>query len=140
MKVRRYAEHVRKVQMFNEAEIGIFTRTGLTPVFFGDTLIGTRMPSLTYMLTFADMADLNAKWNVFVNDPAWKETLAAAAVCGCGDCEQYLQFVFESVELLADLGHFPEEMTEWNSCRIVEARRLVGGQCRLKPWTQVSKN
>ena len=68
-----YAGHVRKVQMFNEAEIGIFTRTGLTPVFFGDTLIGTRMPSLTYMLTFADVADLNAKWNVFVGDPAWKE-------------------------------------------------------------------
>jgi hypothetical protein len=68
-----YAGHVRKVQMFNEAEIGIFTRTGLTPVFFGDTLIGSGMPSLTYMLTFADVADLNAKWNVFVNDPAWKE-------------------------------------------------------------------
>lgn len=67
------AGHVRKVQMFNEAEIGIFTRTGLTPVFFGDTLIGSRMPSLTYMLTFADVADLNAKWAVFVNDPAWKE-------------------------------------------------------------------
>jgi hypothetical protein len=68
-----YAGHVRKVQMFNEAEIGIFTRTGLPPVFFGDTLIGTRMPSLTYMLTFADVAELNAKWNVFVNDPGWKE-------------------------------------------------------------------
>jgi NIPSNAP len=68
-----YAGHVRKVQMFNQAEIGIFTRTGLTPVFFGDTLIGSRMPSLTYMLTFADVADLNARWAVFVNDPAWKE-------------------------------------------------------------------
>jgi hypothetical protein len=67
-----YAGHVRKVQMFNEAEIGIFTRTGLTPVFFGDTLIGPGMPSLTYMLTFADVAELNAKWTVFVNDPAWK--------------------------------------------------------------------
>jgi hypothetical protein len=31
------------------------------------------MPSLTYMLTFSDVADLNAKWNVFVSDPAWKE-------------------------------------------------------------------
>ena len=68
-----YAAHVRKVQMFNEAEIGIFTRTGLAPVFFGDTLIGHRMPSLTYMLTFADVADLNAKWAVFGSDPAWKE-------------------------------------------------------------------
>jgi hypothetical protein len=68
-----YAGHIRKVQMFNEAEIGIFTRTGLTPVFFGDTLIGSGMPSLTYMLTFVDVAELNAKWNVFVNDPGWKE-------------------------------------------------------------------
>lgn len=68
-----YAGHVRKVQMFNEAEIGIFTRTGLTPVFFGDTLIGPRMPSLTYMLTFANVAELNANWAVFVSDPAWKE-------------------------------------------------------------------
>ncbi len=68
-----YAGHARKVQMFNDAEIGIFTRTGLAPVFFGDTLIGSRMPSLTYMLTFADVAELNARWAVFVNDPAWKE-------------------------------------------------------------------
>ena len=68
-----YAAHVRKVQMFNEAEIAIFARTGLAPVFFGDTLIGPRMPSLTYMLTFADVADLSAKWAGFVNDSAWKE-------------------------------------------------------------------
>jgi hypothetical protein len=67
------AAHIRKVQMFNEAEIGIFTRTGLAPVFFGDTLIGHRMPSLTYMLTFEDVADLNKKWAVFASDPAWKD-------------------------------------------------------------------
>lgn len=65
--------HIRKVHMFNQAEIGIFTRTGLTPVFFGDTLIGHRMPSLTYMLTFADVAELTAKWAIFGSDPAWKE-------------------------------------------------------------------
>jgi hypothetical protein len=65
--------HARKVAMFNEAEIGIFTRTGLSPVFFGETLIGTRMPSLTYMLTFADMAELTAKWAAFGADAAWKE-------------------------------------------------------------------
>jgi hypothetical protein len=39
-------------------EIEIFTRTGLTPVFFGETLIGTRMPSLPYMLTYTDTAEL----------------------------------------------------------------------------------
>ena len=68
-----HAAHIRKVQMFNEAEIAIFTRTGLTPVFFGDALIGNRTPSLTYMLTFTDVADLNSKWPVFGGDPAWKE-------------------------------------------------------------------
>ena len=68
-----HAGHVRKVQMFNQAEIGIFTRTGLAPVFFGDTLIGSRMPSLTYMLTFTDVADLIEKWKVFASDPAWKD-------------------------------------------------------------------
>ncbi|MGC2404439.1 MAG: NIPSNAP family protein [Acidobacteriaceae bacterium] len=67
------AAHVRKVQMFNEAEISIFVRAGLAPVFFGDTLVGHRMPSLTYMLTFEDVADLNKKWSVFAADPAWKE-------------------------------------------------------------------
>ena len=68
-----YGAHIQKVKMFNEAEIAIFTRTGLAAVFFGDTLIGHRMPSLTYMLTFADVADLMAKWAVFGSDPAWKE-------------------------------------------------------------------
>jgi hypothetical protein len=67
------AAHIRKVQMFNQAEIGIFTRSGLAPVFFGDVLVGHRMPSLTYMLTFEDVPDLNKKWAVFAADPAWKD-------------------------------------------------------------------
>jgi hypothetical protein len=68
-----HGTHARKVQMLNEAEIAIFTRTGFAPVFFGDTLIGARMPSLTYMLSFADSAELNERWAVFLSDPAWKE-------------------------------------------------------------------
>jgi hypothetical protein len=68
-----HAAHVRKVQMFDEAEIGIFVRTGLAPVFFGDTVIGHRMPSLTYMLTFEDVTELNKNWAAFVADPAWKD-------------------------------------------------------------------
>ena len=67
------AAHIRKIEMFNQAEIGIFTRTGLAPVFFGDVLVGPRVPSLIYMLTFEDVADLNKKWAVFASDPAWKE-------------------------------------------------------------------
>ncbi len=69
-------EHVRKVEMFHSGEFDIFVKAGCNPVFFGDTLIGTRMPNLTYMLSFVDQADLEAKWEVFRNDPAWKKLSA----------------------------------------------------------------
>lgn len=62
----------RKVEMFNEGgEIAIFRKTGLTPVFFGETLVGPRMPNLTYMLVFDDMAHRDRAWKTFVNDPDW---------------------------------------------------------------------
>ncbi len=68
-----YAAHVKKVEMFETGEIAIFQRTGLTPVFFAHNLTGTRLPSLTYMLTFTDVAELTAHWSTFGQDPAWKE-------------------------------------------------------------------
>ena len=64
-------DHVRKVEMFHAGEFEIFVNAGCHPVFFGDTLIGSRTPSLTYMLSFSDTADLDARWDVFRNDPAW---------------------------------------------------------------------
>ena len=73
MRAQAMGHMSRRSGCSTKRKIGIFTRTGLTPVFFGDTLIGPRMPSLTYMLTFADVADLNEKWAVFGSDPAWKE-------------------------------------------------------------------
>jgi hypothetical protein len=69
-------EHVRKVEMFHSGEFDIFLRSGFHPVFFGDTLVGSRMPNLTYMLSFTDLAELDAKWDVFRNDPAWKKLSA----------------------------------------------------------------
>jgi hypothetical protein len=66
-------DHVRKVEMFHSGEFEIFLNAGFHPVFFGDTLIGSRMPNLTYMLSFTDTAELEAKWDVFRNDPAWKK-------------------------------------------------------------------
>jgi NIPSNAP protein len=71
-----YRDHLLKVQMFHSGEFEIFKNAGFQPVFFGDTLIGPRMPSLTYMLAFADSGELDAKWNVFRNDPAWKKLSA----------------------------------------------------------------
>jgi hypothetical protein len=66
-------DHRVKVEMFNSGEFDIFKKAGFWDVFFGDTLIGPRLPNLTYMLSFPDLAELNAKWKVFSNDPDWKK-------------------------------------------------------------------
>ena len=77
--LRTYESHSikaakKKIEMFNEGgEIKIFLKTGLQSVFFGETIIGPRMPNLTYMLVFDDLADRDAKWKVFSGDPEWKE-------------------------------------------------------------------
>ena len=77
--LRTYESHSikaakKKIEMFNEGgEIKVFLKTGLQPVFFGETLIGPKMPNLTYMLIFEDMADRDAKWKVFGADPDWKK-------------------------------------------------------------------
>jgi hypothetical protein len=46
--------------MFNKGEFEIFKNAGCRAVFYADTLSGPRMPNLTYMLTFADIDELNA--------------------------------------------------------------------------------
>lgn len=77
--LRTYESHSikaskKKIEMFNEGgEIAIFKKTGLQPVFFGETLIGPLMPNLTYMLVFEDMADRDKKWKVFGGHPDWRK-------------------------------------------------------------------
>jgi len=77
--LRRYESHSemagkKKIEMFNDAgEIAIFKRVGLTPVFFGETIIGEMRPNLTYMLTFDDMEEHDRNWKVFGSDPEWKK-------------------------------------------------------------------
>ena len=66
-------DHIRKVEMFHHGEFEIFARAGFWQVFFGDMLIGPRMPQLTYMLSFPEVAEMNAKWDAFRNDPQWKK-------------------------------------------------------------------
>jgi hypothetical protein len=79
LQLRIYESHnqfkaKKKVHMFNEGgEIDIFRRTGLNPVFFGETLVGTRFPNLTYMLGFDDMEAKLAGWKAFTSHPDWKD-------------------------------------------------------------------
>ncbi len=76
--LRTYEAHSRKankkkVEMFDTAEVDIFRRTGLQPVFFGEGLVGTNLPSLTYMLVFDDMATRDKNWGQFGGHPDWKK-------------------------------------------------------------------
>jgi NIPSNAP len=68
-----HQDHRRKVEMFNSGEFDIFQKAGFWNVFFGDVLIGPRLPKLTYMLSFPDLAELNSKWKAFQTHPDWKK-------------------------------------------------------------------
>jgi hypothetical protein len=81
--LRTYESHSKrankkKIEMFNKGEIAIFRRTGLAPVFFGETLIGSKMPNLTYMLAFDNMEAHDKNWGAFVGDPEWKKLSTTA--------------------------------------------------------------
>lgn len=74
--LRTYESHSEKaaknkLEMFNAGEVPIFQHTGLTPVFFGEAVVGSNMPHLTYMLAFDDLAQRDAAWKAFVADPDW---------------------------------------------------------------------
>jgi hypothetical protein len=76
--LRTYESHSKKankkkIEMFNRGEIAIFRRAGLAPVFFGETLVGAKMPNLTYMLAYPDMAAHDKNWGAFISDPEWKK-------------------------------------------------------------------
>lgn len=66
------ADHQRKVEMFHSGEFDIFKRAGFSEVFYGDVLIGPRLPKLTYMVGFPSLADRDDVWSKFSNDPQWK--------------------------------------------------------------------
>jgi hypothetical protein len=75
--LRTYESHnkpanLKKIQMFDQGEIALFRRAGLAPVFFGEALIGARLPNLTYMLVFDDLAARDKAWRTFGGDPEWK--------------------------------------------------------------------
>jgi hypothetical protein len=58
-------------ERFSGAEIKIFHRVGVNPIFYADTLIGPDRPNLTYMMPFASLADREKAWDAFAADPEW---------------------------------------------------------------------
>ena len=64
---------VKKIHMFNEGgEIKLFERLGFNAVFYGEVLMGSKMPNLIYMITFPSQASRDEHWATFRTDPEWK--------------------------------------------------------------------
>lgn len=70
-------DHQRKVEMFHHGEFDFFRKAGFWQVFFGDKLVGERLPNLTYMLSYPSVADMKSLWSAFSNDPDWKKLSAS---------------------------------------------------------------
>ena len=64
---------INKVQMFNSGETPLMRDVGLCPVFFSQTLVGSQMPNLVYMLSGENMDEHKKHWDAFRNAPVWKK-------------------------------------------------------------------
>ena len=80
---------LKKVDMFNVGEMDVMRETGLAPVFYGQTLIGSGLPQLTYMLSAEDQEAHSKHWKAFGehatwkkmrNDPEYKDTVIEKAI------------------------------------------------------------
>ena len=79
--LRRYESHselasATKIDVFNRWEAAIFARHSMHAVFYGQTIVGAKMPNLTYLLAFDDMRDHDARWGEFGSDPEWRAIAA----------------------------------------------------------------
>jgi hypothetical protein len=66
-------DHRRKVEMFNSGEFDVFEKAGFWQVFYGDVLIGAKLPCLTYITGFPSIDERSAHWKSFVGQSAWKK-------------------------------------------------------------------
>lgn len=61
----------RKVKMFNEGEVQLMRKVEMAPVFFGETLVGSDVPNLIYMLSAESHEAHQEHWKAFLADPEW---------------------------------------------------------------------
>jgi hypothetical protein len=79
IELRTYESHNEqkarlKVEMFNKHEIKLFQDLGFpNAVFHGDTIIGDKLPSLTYMLMFESREQRDELWDKFFKSDGWAE-------------------------------------------------------------------
>ncbi|MBI4889174.1 MAG: NIPSNAP family protein [Acidobacteria bacterium] len=64
---------LKKIGMFENGEIDLFRKHNLLPVFFGEMIAGPKMPNLTYMVAFDNLAAREANWRSFATSAEWKK-------------------------------------------------------------------
>jgi hypothetical protein len=63
---------INKVKMFNSGEVPLMQDVGLSPVFFSQTLVGSEMPNLVYMVSGENLDEHKRHWKAFQESPVWK--------------------------------------------------------------------
>lgn len=58
-------------ERFSGAEIKIFHRSGVHPLFYSSTVFGDMRPNLTYLIPFDSLAAREKAWAAFGADPEW---------------------------------------------------------------------
>lgn len=74
--MRDYESHselkaLSKMKMFNDGEISLMKDLGMSPVFYGQALVGPDLPHLRYITGASDLATHLANWKKFGPDPRW---------------------------------------------------------------------
>jgi NIPSNAP protein len=59
------------VARFNDHTLPLWAKHGIRQVGFWTTIVGESSNRLTYMLAWDSLADREARWTAFQNDPAW---------------------------------------------------------------------
>jgi hypothetical protein len=67
------AKGINKVEMFNSGEIPVMKEVGLSPVFFAQAIVGTQLPSLTYMVSGENKEEHKKHWGGFGPNPVWQK-------------------------------------------------------------------
>ncbi len=67
------AKALNKVAMFNAGEIELMQHLNLSPVFYGQGLVGRDLPHLTYLLCSADRETHAKNWAAFGRHPIWEK-------------------------------------------------------------------
>lgn len=65
-------DHLLKMEQMQAGEVEIFKSVGAWPVFFSNALIGPRLPKITYMLGFENLAARERIWAAFSASASWK--------------------------------------------------------------------